>query len=115
MEGTIMKKTTGITSDNEGNGRSWERSGQRKHESHLPAYSCAFLQAEKEHTLVRPQPNKKLCSAQTCGSLIPLISKDDLIPEGERAERKWLPATCSDSRACWEITRTTDQMGYIAG
>ena len=30
-------------------------------QSHLPAYSCAFLQAEREHTLVRPQP-EETCS-----------------------------------------------------
>ena len=28
---------------------------------HLPAYSWAFLQAEREHTLVRPQP-EETCS-----------------------------------------------------
>ena len=28
---------------------------------HLPAYSCAFLQAERGHTQVRPQP-EETCS-----------------------------------------------------
>lgn len=40
----------------EGQGRGWRWSHRKL--SHLPAYSWAFLQAEREHTLVRPQPQQ---------------------------------------------------------
>ena len=62
----------GVPSGRRGKSLGWggEATGTQHH---LPAYSCAFLQAEREHTLVRPQP-EETCPVWIHWPLPPLCS-----------------------------------------